>query len=121
MGELATLSIASFIFCKVRTFPDMLLVTVESFVAIPEYGEIAADSMARSHTDVREWTFVASAATVVGKMYTEGCTFRCRVVRERASVNVVGAVALKKVPADSDLGRIMLVHASETTTTGTCK
>jgi hypothetical protein len=119
MWELTSLSCTGSIFCKIGTFPDMLLVAVEAFIAIPEYGEVTADSLARTHTDVRERTFVASAATVVGEMYTKRCTLRCRIVRERAGVDGVGAVALKEIPADGDFGRIMLVHASKTTATGT--
>jgi hypothetical protein len=70
MGELASLSRTGSILRKIRTFSDMLLVAVKSFFAIPEYSEVAANPMARTHTDVRERTFVASAATVIGEMYT---------------------------------------------------
>jgi hypothetical protein len=42
-------------------------------------------------------------------------------MRELAGVGVVGAVALKEVPADGDLRCIVLVHACQTTATGTCK
>jgi hypothetical protein len=121
MGELASLSRTGSIFCKIGAFPDMLLVAVESFVTIPKYGEVSTDSLARTHADVWEWTFVTSASTVVGEMYTEWCTLRCRIMRERASIYVVGAVALKEVPADSNFGCIVLVHASKTTAAGTCK
>jgi hypothetical protein len=94
MGELTSLSRTSTIFCEVRTFPDVLLIAVKAFVAIPKDCEVTADSMARTYTDVWEWAFVASTATVVGEMHTKWCALRCRIVRELTGVGIVWAVPL---------------------------
>lgn len=56
---------------------------------------------------------------VVGKVNTEGSTLRSRVVRQIASFGGVGTVALKEVPADGDLGGVVLVHASKASVAGT--
>lgn len=99
----------------------MLLITVEALVAVSKDGKVTANPMARTHTDVGVWAFVAVAPAVVGKMDAQRSTLRCRVVRELASVDVIGAVALQKVPADGDFGCVVLVHASKTTTASTCE
>lgn len=121
MRELASLGRTGAILRKIGTFSDMLFVAIKSFFAIPKYGEIAADSMAGTHTDVRKWTFVASAATVVGEMYTQWCTLGCRFMGQLTSVGVVRAIALQEIPTDGDLRRIVLIHACKTTTASTCK
>lgn len=66
-----------------------------------------------------EWTVIAVAASVVGKMYTKRRALRCWIMRQLAVVGVVGTVALQEVPTDGDLGRVMLIHACQATTAGT--
>ena len=98
----------------------MLLVAVKPLLAVPEHREVAADALARADPHVGEQAVRARAAAVVREVHAERCALRGRVVRERAGVGRVWAVALKERPADRYLGRVVLVHAGEAAVAGAC-
>ena len=64
---------------------------------------------------------IAGAPSVVGKVHAEWRALRSGIVGEIAAVSSVGTLALKKVPADGDLGRVVLIHACEATRARPCK
>ena len=99
----------------------MLLVTLKTGSTVSEHSKVTADALTSTHTDMREQTVVASAAPVVGKVHAERCTLRGGIVGEIASVSGVRTLALKIVPANGNLGGVVLIHASETTGACACK
>jgi hypothetical protein len=98
----------------------MLHIAVEALGAVTKYCEVATYAALLSYTNVWEVTIFPSASSVVGKMHAERRPFRGRVMREVTGFSRAGAVAMQKVPADGNLVRVMLVHASQTTAAGTC-
>lgn len=96
----------------------MLLIAVQSLGTIPKYSKVSAHALTSRYTDMWERTVLPVAAAIVGEVHTERCTLWCWVVRKVAGVGSVGALALEKVPANGDLGRVVLIHARKATTTG---
>ena len=80
MREFASPSVAFSGFSKIRTFPDMLFVTVYAFLTITEDCEITTDTVASANMDVWIRALFTGTATVVGEMDTKRGTFGCRVV-----------------------------------------
>jgi hypothetical protein len=80
MREFASPSVAISRFSKIRTFPDMLFVTIDALLTITEDSEITTDTVASAYTDVWVRALFTGTATVVGEMDTERGTFGCRVV-----------------------------------------
>lgn len=119
MGELASLRCTRALLREIRAFPHMLLVTVQALLAVSQNREIAAHALPRTHIHMRKGAFLARAPPLVEEMQAEGCALRGRVVREVAGIGRVRAVVLKEVPADGDLGGVVLIHACEATATST--
>lgn len=97
----------------------MLLVTIKALGTITKNSEVTANPIPVTHTDVWEWTVITVAASIISKMYTERRALRRWVMRQLAVVGVVRTVALQEGPTDSNLRRIMLIHACQATTAGT--
>lgn len=119
MRELASLGRTRAALGKVGALPHVLLVAVEPALTVAEHGKVAADALARADVDVRERTCRARAAALVEEVQTERGAFRRGVVGEVARLGGVGAVALQKVPADGDLGGVVLIQAGEAAAAGT--
>lgn len=117
--ELAPLDRALALLRKVGALANVLLVAIEALLAVPEHGEVAADALARTYMHVRVEAVRARAAAVVGEVHTQWRALGRRVVRERARLSGVRAVALEERPADSDLVRVVLVHARKAPVAGT--
>ena len=98
----------------------MLLVAIETLFAVAEHRKVAADTLAGTHIHMREWAVVAVTAPSGDEVDTKRSTFRCWVVREITRVRSVGTVALQEVPTDSDLGGVVLIRTSQSTTARTC-
>ena len=98
----------------------MLLVAVETLLAIAKHSKVPANTFALTDADVWKGAVRAVAAAVVGEVHAERRALRSRVVRERAGVGGVRAGALQEGPADRDLGRVVLVHAGEAAVARAC-
>lgn len=77
--------------------------------------------MTLTDIDMREKTALPGAASIVGEVDTERGTFGSWIVREVARFSSTCTVALKIVPADGDLGRVMSIRACKATTASTCE
>lgn len=118
--KLAALRATRSILSKVRALPDMLLVAIKALFAVPQDRKVPTDTLAPPDVDVREEATAARAAPLVEKVNTYRRPLGCRVVRQLTSLGRVGATVLQKVPADGDLGRVVLIHACEAAVAGTC-
>ena len=72
----------------------MLLVAVETLLAIAKHSKVPANTFALTDADVWKGAVRAVAAAVVGEVHAERRAFRCRVVRKGAGLSCVGTVAL---------------------------
>lgn len=120
MRELAGLVGASALFCEIWAFSDVLLVTVETFFTVTEDCKVTTDAMSWTHVYMRERTVFASASALVQEMETQWCPLRGGIMRQITRLESFGAVILKKVPADCNLARIVLIHASKAAIASTC-
>lgn len=120
MRKLASLGSALPFLRKVGAFTNMLLVAVEALFAVAEHREVAADTLTLAYAHVGEGAVGAVTPTVISKVHAERRAFWSRIVRESTSFRCVGTVALQEVPADGDLGGIVLIHASQATIASTC-
>jgi hypothetical protein len=94
MRELASLGRARTLVRKIRTFSDVLLVTLKSASTVSEHSKVTADALSSTHTDMWEQTMIAGAPSVVGKVHAEWRALRSRIVGEIAAVSGVGTLAL---------------------------
>jgi hypothetical protein len=121
MGQLAPLRRTCTVLSKVRTFPDVLLVAVQAFLAITKDSKVTTDTEPRTHIDMRKWTLFAGATTLVQEVKAERRAFRCWVMGKTAGFGSIGTIVLKEVPAYGYLGRIMLIHACQPTVACSCR
>lgn len=75
MRELASERRAAAPFSEVRTLADVLLVAVEPLRAVAQHSKVAADPLALTDADVREWTVRAVAAAIVSEVHAERRAF----------------------------------------------
>lgn len=120
MRQLAPFSRTSPLFGKIRAFPNMLLVAVQASFTIPQHRKITAHPLSSTHVDVRERASLSCTPALVQEVQAKWRPFRRRVMRQVACFRRLCAVALQKVPADCNFRWIMLIHACQTTATGTC-
>lgn len=120
MRQLAPLSATRPILSKVGALPDMLLVTVIPFLAIPEHREITTHTVTLAYIDMREHAPYPGAPPFVEEVDAERCPLGCRIMRQIARLRGASAIALQKVPAYRDLGGVMLIHARQSASARTC-
>lgn len=118
MRKLAPLCATRPVLSKVGALPNMLLITVQPLFAVTQDCKVSANPFAFTDVDMREETPASCATALVEKMNTERRAFRCGIMRELASFGSLGTRVLKKVPADGNLGWVMLVHAGESAIAG---
>jgi hypothetical protein len=106
---------------KVGALSDMSLVTVNALGAVSKHCEVTAYTLTSSDFDMRIPTVIPSASALVGKVLAERCSFRCWVMREVACVSCVGTLSFEIVPANGDLGGVMLICARLATIAFACK
>lgn len=99
----------------------MLLAAIISFLAIPKDSEVPADALALAHVHMREQAPDPCTPPFVQEMHTEGGSLGGGVVRQIACFGRAGAIALEEIPADGDLGRVVLIHARQAAIARTCK
>lgn len=105
--------------CKVRTFADVLLLAVQALFTVTQHGKVTTYTRPRREMHMRERAACTSTATVIAKVHTQRCAFRNGFVRERTRLGRVRASSLQERPADSNLGRVVLIWAGEPTIAGT--
>ena len=98
----------------------MLLVAIESLLTETEHSKVTTDTLPCTDVDVRERAANSGTSAFVEKVDTKWSPFRSRIVGEVARRGSTAASTLKEVPADSNLGGIMLIHASQATIAGSC-
>ena len=99
----------------------MLLVAIIPLLAVSKDSEIATDAFSLAYVHVREETPNSCTSPFVQEMYTEGRSLGCRVMRQVARFGIAGTVALKEIPADGDLGGVVLIHARQAAIASTCE
>lgn len=120
MRQLAPFGAACTVLSKIGTLPDMLLVTVPAFLAVAEDRKVATHSFFLAQIDMRKQTPNPRTPPFVQEVQTDRRPLGRCFMREVASLGGIGTIPLEVVPAHSDLGRIVLVHACQSTSAGSC-
>lgn len=120
MRKLAPLRATRSVFSKVGTLPNVLLITIQPLFAVAEDSKVSADPFPFTDIHVREETAASCTTTFVEEVDAKRCTFGCRIMGELTSFGGVGTRVLKEIPANGNLGRVMLVHACEPAVASTC-
>ncbi len=92
----------------------MLVLAVESLLAVAKHSKVTADAFTGTNTDVGEGAVAPRTPTGVGEVYAERCPLGCWIVREGTGCCGVWTGTLEEGPADGNLGGIVSVWTCQT-------